>query len=77
MNLLSLNSVRNLDIIIIIILQGIDHSRPVPFQNFNFWIYESIWTFGRTPWTRDQPYAMAVLPQDNTTQRNANTYPCP
>jgi hypothetical protein len=31
-------------------LQGLGQ-RPVPVQNFNFWTYESIWTFGRTPWT--------------------------
>jgi hypothetical protein len=36
-------------IIIIIILQGIGHSWPVLVHNFNFWTYEPIWTFGRTP----------------------------
>jgi hypothetical protein len=51
-------------------------SWPVPIQNFNFrtlWIY---WTFGRTPWTGDQPDAKPLPTQDNTTQENADTHPC-
>jgi hypothetical protein len=49
-------------------LQGIGQ-RPVPVQKFNFWTYESIWTFGRTPWTGDQPNARPLPTQDNTTQK--------
>jgi hypothetical protein len=37
-------------------------------SEFNFWTYESIWTFGRTPWTGDQPDARPLPTQDNTTQ---------
>jgi hypothetical protein len=55
-------------IITIIFLQGIGQ-RPVPFQKFNFWTYESIWTFGRTPWTGDHPDARPLPTQDNTTQK--------
>jgi hypothetical protein len=55
-------------IIIIIIRQYIDQ-RPVPVQKFNFCTYESIWTFGRTPWTGDQPDARPLPTQDNTTQK--------
>jgi hypothetical protein len=63
-------------VIIIIILQGICQSRPVPAQNFNFWTYESIWTFSRTPWTGDQPDARPLHTQNNTTQKNVDTHPC-
>jgi hypothetical protein len=65
-------------IIIIIILQGIGQ-RPVPVQNFNFWNYEAIfWTSGgRTPCTGDQSDARPLPTQDNTTQKNADTRPCP
>jgi hypothetical protein len=38
---------------------------------------ESIWTFGRTPWTGDQPDARPLPTQDNTTQKNGDTHPCP
>jgi hypothetical protein len=37
----------------------------------NFWTYESIWTFCRTPWTENWPDAKPVSMQDNTTQKNA------
>jgi hypothetical protein len=63
-------------IIIIIILQCIGHSRPVPVQNFSFWTYESIWATCRTPWTGDQPDVRPLPIQDNTTQKNADTHPC-
>jgi hypothetical protein len=39
--------------------------------------YESIWTFGKTPWKGDQSDTRPVPTQDNTTQRNADTHPCP
>jgi hypothetical protein len=51
-------------------LQGMD-------QNFNFWIYKYIWTFVLTPWTGDNPDARPIPSQDNTTQKNADTHPCP
>jgi hypothetical protein len=57
-----------------IILQDINHSLPVPIQNF--WTYESVWTIGRTPWTGDQPNARPLPAQDNTIQKNADTHPC-
>jgi hypothetical protein len=59
--------------IIISFLQGWGQ-RPVPVQNFNFWTYESIWTFGRTPWTGDQPDARPLPTQDNTTQKKTRTH---
>jgi hypothetical protein len=62
------------NIIIIIFLQGLGQW-PVLVQNFNFCTYESVWTFGRTPWTGDQPDARPLPPQDNTTQKNADTHP--
>jgi hypothetical protein len=31
-------------------------------------------TFGRTPWTGDQPDARPLPTQDNTTQKNADTH---
>jgi hypothetical protein len=34
-------------------------------------------TFGRTPWLGDQPNARPLLMQDNTTQKHADTCPCP
>jgi hypothetical protein len=61
--------------VIIIFLQGLGQ-RTVPVQNFNFWTYESIWTFGRTPWTGDQPDARPLPTRDNTTQKNADSHPC-
>jgi hypothetical protein len=36
--------------------------------------YESVWTFSRTPWTGDQPDARPLPTQDNTTQKNADTF---
>jgi len=33
--------------------------------------------FGRTPWTGDQTDAKPLSTQKNTTQKNADTYPCP
>jgi hypothetical protein len=39
-------------------------------------IYEYIWTFGRTPWTGDQPDARPLSTQDNITQKNADTHIC-
>jgi hypothetical protein len=38
-------------------------------------IYDSIWTFGRIPWTGDRPIARPLPTQDNTTQKNADTHP--
>jgi hypothetical protein len=32
-------------------------------------VYESTWTFGRTPWTGDQPDARPLPTQDNTIQK--------
>jgi hypothetical protein len=55
-------------IIIVIFLQGIGQ-RPIPVQKFNFWTYESVRTFSRTPWTGDQPDAKPLPTQDNTTQK--------
>jgi hypothetical protein len=57
-------------------------SRHRPFtacssSEFNFWTYESIWTFGRTPWTGDQPATRPLPIQDNTTRKNADPHPCP
>jgi hypothetical protein len=46
-------------------------------SEFNFWTYVSIWTFGRTPWTGGQPGARPLPTQDNKTQKNADTHPCP
>jgi hypothetical protein len=40
-------------------------------------IYESVWKFGRTPWTGDQPDARPLSTQDNKTQKNADTHPLP
>jgi hypothetical protein len=37
-------------------------------------VFESIWTFDRTPWTGDQPDARPPPTQDNTTQKNADTH---
>jgi hypothetical protein len=34
-------------------------------------------TFGRTPWPRDEPDARPLPIQDNTTQKHADTHPCP
>jgi hypothetical protein len=34
-------------------------------------------TFGRAPWTGDRPDARPLPTQDNTTQKNADTHPCP
>jgi hypothetical protein len=34
-------------------------------------------TFGRTPWLGDQPHARPLPTQDNTTQKPADTHPCP
>jgi hypothetical protein len=64
-------------IIIIIIIQGIGHSLHVPIQNLTSELYESMWTFGRTPWTGDQPDARPLPTQDNTTQKNADKHPYP
>jgi hypothetical protein len=36
----------------------------------------NLWTFGRTPWTGDQPVARSLPTQDSTTQKNADTHPC-
>jgi hypothetical protein len=55
-------------------LQGVSHSRSVPFQNFNF---STLLIFGRTPWTEDQPNSRHLPTQDNTTQKNAGTHACP
>jgi len=33
-----------------------------------------LWTFGRTPWTGDQPGARPLPTQDNKTQENADTH---
>jgi hypothetical protein len=33
--------------------------------------------FDRTPWTRDQPITRPLPTQDSTTQKNADTHPCP
>jgi len=49
----------------------LQHRRP---QNFNFWTYESIWTFGRTPCMGDQPDARPLPTQDRTTQKNTDTH---
>jgi hypothetical protein len=43
-------------------------------RGFNLWIYQTI---GRTPWTGDRPDARPLPTQDKTTQRNADTHPCP
>jgi hypothetical protein len=37
-------------------------------------IYESSWTFGRTPWTGDQPDTRPLPTQDNTTQKNEDKH---
>jgi len=50
-----------------IIIQGIGNLRPVPVQNFR--TYESIWTFGKIPWTGDRPDAKPLPTQYNTTQK--------
>jgi hypothetical protein len=34
-------------------------------------------TFGRTPWPGDQPDARLLPTQDNTTEKHADTHPCP
>jgi hypothetical protein len=34
-------------------------------------------TFGRTPWPGDQPDARPLPTQVNTTQKHADTHPCP
>jgi hypothetical protein len=34
-------------------------------------------TFGRTSWTGDQPDARPLPTQVNTTQKHADTHPCP
>jgi hypothetical protein len=34
-------------------------------------------TFGRTPWPGDQPDIRPLPTQDNTTQKHADTHPCP
>jgi len=52
-----------------IILQVVGHSRPVPIQNLTSELYETLWTFGRTPWTGDQPDARPLPKQDSTTQK--------
>jgi hypothetical protein len=39
-------------------------------------IYEFVWTFGRTPWTGDQPDAGPLPTQDNTRQKNVDIHPC-
>jgi hypothetical protein len=50
--------------------------RHLPIQNLASESYESIiWTFVRTPWTGDQPFARPLPIQDNTTQKNAYTHP--
>jgi hypothetical protein len=36
---------------------------------FRFRTYESLWTFGKTPWTGGQPDARPLPTQDNTTQK--------
>jgi len=46
-------------IIILMIIQSIGHSGPVPVQNY--WTDKSIWTFSRTPWKGDQPDASLYL----------------
>jgi hypothetical protein len=40
--------------------------------------YEVSWTiqtYGRTPWTSDQPVARPLPTQDNTTQKDADKHP--
>jgi hypothetical protein len=38
--------------------------------------FMNLWSFVRTPWAGDQPDARPLPTQDNTTQKNADTYPC-
>jgi hypothetical protein len=45
-------------------------------DNFTFYLFMSILAVGRTPWTGDQPGAMPLPTQDDTTQKNADTHPC-
>jgi len=47
----------------------------VPVQNFFSELYESIWTFGSTPWAGDQPDARPLPTQNNTIHKNADTHP--
>jgi hypothetical protein len=64
-------------IIIIIIINISILISPLAFSGseFYFWnlrIY--FWTFGRTPWTGDQPVASSLPTQDSTTQKNADIH---
>jgi hypothetical protein len=54
----------------------VGHHSLFRFRILTSEIYESIWTFGRTPWTGDQPDARPLPTQDNTTQKNADIRPC-
>jgi len=54
-------------------LQGISHSRPVSIQNLISELYESIWTFAKTPWTGNQPDPRSVPTQDNITEKRGHT----
>jgi hypothetical protein len=46
--------------------------RPSDLFRFRIWLLKLMnlfWTFGRTPWTGDQPYARPLPTQDNTTKK--------
>jgi hypothetical protein len=48
---------------------------PFAYPNGLFDLH--IETFGRTPWTGDRPDTRPLPTQDNTTQKHADTHPCP
>jgi hypothetical protein len=49
--------------------------RPLAYPNGLLDLH--IEALGRTPWPEDQPDARPLLTQDNTTQKHADTRPCP
>jgi hypothetical protein len=55
---------------------------PVALQSFRTLaaphrrFLELFYTYGRTPWTSDQPVARPLPTQDNTTQKDADKHPC-
>jgi hypothetical protein len=45
-------------------------------SGINFSEFMNLLTFGRTPWTGDQPDARPLPTQDNITQKKEDTHPC-
>jgi hypothetical protein len=69
--------IRIIVIIIISLFQGLGLLSCSGFRTYFSETYESIWTHGSTRWTGDRPDARPLPTQDNTTQKNADTHPCP